>query len=31
MQHHATYRRASQYGFGEEDDAEFFDWRRADG
>ena len=29
MQHHATYRRA-QYGFGETDDAGFFDWRRAD-
>jgi phosphonate metabolism protein (transferase hexapeptide repeat family) len=29
MQHHATYRLA-QYGFGEEDDAAFFDWRRAD-
>lgn len=27
-QHHMTYRRA-QYGFGSEDDAEFFDWRRA--
>jgi phosphonate metabolism protein (transferase hexapeptide repeat family) len=29
MQHHATYRRV-QYGFAETDDAEFFDWRRAD-
>ena len=29
MQHHATYRRA-QYGFGETDDADFFDWRRAE-
>jgi phosphonate metabolism protein (transferase hexapeptide repeat family) len=29
MQHHATSRRA-QYGFGETDDADFFDWRRAD-
>jgi phosphonate metabolism protein (transferase hexapeptide repeat family) len=29
MQHHATYRRV-QYGFGETDDADFFDWRRAD-
>ena len=29
MQHHATYRRA-QYGFGENDDEAFFDWRRAD-
>ena len=28
-QHHATYRRV-QYGFGDEDDAAFFDWRRAD-
>lgn len=28
-QHHMTYRRA-QYGFGEVDDAAFFDWRRAD-
>ena len=27
-QHHATYRRA-QYGFGTDDDAAFFDWRRA--
>jgi hypothetical protein len=27
-QHHMTYRR-SQYGFGETDDAAFFDWRRA--
>ena len=26
-QHHATYRRR-QYGFGEADDAEFFQWRR---
>jgi phosphonate metabolism protein (transferase hexapeptide repeat family) len=26
-QHHMTYRRA-QYGFGETDDQEFFDWRR---
>ncbi|MFK7806062.1 MAG: DapH/DapD/GlmU-related protein [Anaerolineae bacterium] len=26
-QHHATYRR-KQYGFGTEDDAEFFAWRR---
>jgi phosphonate metabolism protein (transferase hexapeptide repeat family) len=29
MQHHATYRRV-QYGFGETDDVEFFNWRRAD-
>jgi phosphonate metabolism protein (transferase hexapeptide repeat family) len=29
MQHHATYRLA-QYGFGEDDDEAFFDWRRAD-
>ena len=29
MQHHATYRLA-QYGFGETDDAGFFDWRRAE-
>ena len=28
-QHHMTYRLA-QYGFGEDDDADFFDWRRAD-
>lgn len=28
-QHHMTYRRV-QYGFGEKDDAAFFDWRRAD-
>jgi phosphonate metabolism protein (transferase hexapeptide repeat family) len=28
MQHHATYRLA-QYGFGEDDDEAFFDWRRA--
>lgn len=28
-QHHVTYRRVS-YGFGPEDDAAFFDWRRAD-
>jgi phosphonate metabolism protein (transferase hexapeptide repeat family) len=28
-QHHCTYRRA-QYGFGEHDDEDFFDWRRAD-
>lgn len=28
-QHHTTYRRV-QYGFGDEDDAAFFDWRRAD-
>lgn len=28
-QHHMTYRR-DQYGFHDEDDAEFFDWRRAD-
>lgn len=28
-QHHMTYRRA-QYGFDDEDDAAFFDWRRAD-
>jgi len=28
-QHHMTYRRA-QYGFGEIDDKDFFDWRRAD-
>jgi phosphonate metabolism protein (transferase hexapeptide repeat family) len=28
-QHHMTYRRV-QYGFGETDDAGFFDWRRAD-
>ena len=28
-QHHMTYRRV-QYGFGETDDAAFFDWRRAD-
>jgi hypothetical protein len=27
-QHHMTYRRA-QYGFGELDDEDFFDWRRA--
>ncbi len=27
-QHHATYRRA-EYGFGQTDDEEFFDWRRA--
>jgi phosphonate metabolism protein (transferase hexapeptide repeat family) len=27
-QHHLTYRRA-QYGLGEQDDAEFFNWRRA--
>lgn len=27
-QHHMTYRR-KQYGFGEADDTEFFDWRRA--
>lgn len=27
-QHHMTYRRA-QYGFGEVDDEDFFDWRRA--
>ena len=27
-QHHATYRRA-EYGFGEEEDETFFDWRRA--
>lgn len=27
-QHHLTYRRA-MYGFGEQDDAEIFDWRRA--
>lgn len=27
-QHHMTYRRA-QYGFGETDDADFFQWRRA--
>jgi phosphonate metabolism protein (transferase hexapeptide repeat family) len=27
-QHHLTYRRV-QYGFGAEDDAAFFDWRRA--
>lgn len=27
-QHHMTYRR-HQYGFGETDDAAFFDWRRA--
>ncbi|MEM8862665.1 MAG: hypothetical protein AAGD96_30520 [Chloroflexota bacterium] len=26
-QHHATYRR-KQYGFGEADDAAFFEWRR---
>jgi len=26
-QHHMTYRRV-QYGFGETDDAAFFDWRR---
>lgn len=26
--HHATYRRVA-YGFGETDDAAFFDWRRA--
>ena len=29
MQHHATYRLA-QYGFGDQDDEAFFDWRRAD-
>jgi phosphonate metabolism protein (transferase hexapeptide repeat family) len=28
-QHHFTYRRV-QYGFGDCDDEEFFDWRRAD-
>jgi hypothetical protein len=28
-QHHMTYRRV-QYGFGDTDDAAFFDWRRAD-
>ncbi len=28
-QHHMTYRRR-QYGFGDTDDAAFFDWRRAD-
>ena len=28
-QHHMTYRLA-QYGLGEDDDADFFDWRRAD-
>lgn len=28
-QHHMTYRRI-QYGFSETDDADFFDWRRAD-
>jgi phosphonate metabolism protein (transferase hexapeptide repeat family) len=28
-QHHATYRRV-QFGFGDTDDAAFFDWRRAD-
>jgi hypothetical protein len=28
-QHHMTYRRAS-YGFGEVDDADFFQWRRDD-
>lgn len=27
-QHHATYRRAS-YGFAEQDDADFFNWRRS--
>jgi hypothetical protein len=27
-QHHATYRRA-QYGFGDADEASFFDWRRS--
>lgn len=27
MQHHATYRRVA-YGFAEEDEASFFDWRR---
>jgi phosphonate metabolism protein (transferase hexapeptide repeat family) len=27
-QHHLTYRRV-QYGFGDADDADFFDWRRA--
>lgn len=27
-QHHLTYRRV-QYGFGDKDDQEFFDWRRA--
>lgn len=27
-QHHCTYRR-KQFGFGDEDDQEFFDWRRA--
>ena len=28
-QHHITYRR-KQFGFGDQDDAEFFAWRRAD-
>jgi phosphonate metabolism protein (transferase hexapeptide repeat family) len=28
-QHHCTYRRV-QYGLGDHDDEEFFDWRRAD-
>jgi len=28
-QHHCTYRRV-RYGFDEQDDAEFFDWRRTD-
>src|SRR5215813_6299287 len=28
-QHHMTYRR-KQFGFGDADDSEFFDWRRAD-
>jgi phosphonate metabolism protein (transferase hexapeptide repeat family) len=28
MQHHLTYRRV-EYGFGEADDEEFFNWRRA--
>jgi acetyltransferase-like isoleucine patch superfamily enzyme len=28
-QHHSTYHRM-QYGFDDHDDAEFFDWRRAE-